>query len=198
MKYLDIFEQLLGIITPAYMRKHYLKRYERLKFFFDERERINQTYTDERVRIILLNAAASALTGVKGAKFDELEYFLNNYSPEDFEVDYWSYVRNSNFFKLIRDENGTIIHVYSTKGDRLKTRLMNIFMILSMLIVPYFLNRDSSEFLKAFNALGISNNIIVTLYWVVVAICVSTIIKIIHDWICWSNLNSKLQDIEIR
>ncbi|WP_240490086.1 hypothetical protein [Acinetobacter calcoaceticus] len=71
----NFFEKLREFITPTYNQALNAKRSECLNKFFDDRTRIQTLKESEKVKQILLNSAAAALSGAKDAKFMNLGIF---------------------------------------------------------------------------------------------------------------------------
>ncbi|MDC4293855.1 hypothetical protein NQ625_17965, partial [Acinetobacter baumannii] len=91
---INLIEKLREIITPSYNQSLNAKRSERLNKFFTERRRIQNLDEPDNIKLILLNSAAAELSGVKNAKFEELEYFLETSNADDFEMKYWAFAWN--------------------------------------------------------------------------------------------------------
>ncbi|MCU0188806.1 hypothetical protein, partial [Citrobacter freundii] len=85
-----------------------------------------------------------ALSGVKNAKCEELEYFLETSDADDFEVKYWTFAWNRAGFVVSRDASGKIINIHSTLGKRIKIIVLNIFLFFSMSIWPilFFIKKE--------------------------------------------------------
>ncbi|WP_254617559.1 hypothetical protein [Acinetobacter lactucae] len=90
----NFFEKLREFITPTYNQTLNAKRSERLNKFFEDRTRIKELNESEKVKKILWNNAAAALSGVKNAKYEELEYFMETSDADDFEMKYWAFAWN--------------------------------------------------------------------------------------------------------
>lgn len=194
MKFWDIFLKIVEIITPSFLRSLYKNRFDRLKAFFDERKKILETGEDEATQTVLLNAAASALTGAKNAKIEELDFFLENFEPSSFENDYWAFARNRMTYLVIRDESSKIIAIQSIKSERYKMYGLNIFLIFSMVLMPSMLYYKSLEVRQAYHIItGLPVHVFTLIYWGICFICALTIIKILYDWTCWQDFNNLIK-----
>ncbi|MEN8976698.1 hypothetical protein [Acinetobacter baumannii] len=181
----NFFEKLREIITPTYNQALNAKRSERLNKFFEDRTRIKSLNESEKVKQILLNNAAATLSGVKNAKYEELEYFLETSDTDDFEMKYWAFAWNRAGFVVSRDESGKIIGIHSTPGKKVKITIMNLFLMLSMCIWPFLLNFEREPFLN----LGLTENMWNIFILIAIGFCFVTIIKILYDWSHWHDLN---------
>lgn len=195
MNFLQIFEKIIEMITPSFVRKKNLDRYERLKLFFNERDRIRKLNESPKVKQLLLNAATSALTGAKNAKIDEFEYFLEKFDTANVEDLYWAFVWNRASFRLSRNRNGKITYLHSVRKGRVQIRVLNSIMILFMVIIPGAFYADKDNFRNAFiEVTGLSSGTINLGYWIICLVCLTTIIKVLYDWYSWSDLNDLLKN----
>ncbi|WP_332606371.1 hypothetical protein [Acinetobacter sp. ESBL14] len=194
MKFWDIFLKIIEIITPSFVRSLCKNRFDRLKVFFEERKKILDSGEDQATQTILLNAAASALTGAKNAKIEELNFFLKNFDPSSFEDDYWAFSRNRMTYRVIRDESSKITAIQSIKTERYKMYGLNVFLIFAMVFLPLALYYKSIELRQIYHTLtGIPIDVFTLIYWGICFICALTIIKILYDWTCWQDLNNLIK-----
>jgi len=181
----NFFEKLREFITPTYNQALNAKRSERLNKFFDDRTRIQTLKESEKVKQILLNSAAAALSGVKDAKFNELEYFLETSDADDFEMKYWTFTWNRAGFVVSRDDSGKIIDIHSTLGKRAQIIGLNLFLILTISICPFLFMAEKEPFTN----LGFSESIWHIFILVISGFCLVTIIKIFYGCSHWHDLN---------
>lgn len=181
----NFFEKLREFITPTYNQTLNAKRSERLNKFFDDRTRIQALKESEKIKEILLNSAAAALSGAKDAKFNELEYFLETSDADDFEMKYWTFAWNRAGFVVSRDESGKIINIYSTLGKRAQIIGLNLFLILAMSIWPFLFMVEKEPFIN----LGFSESTWHIFILIISGFSLVTVIKILYDWSHWHDLN---------
>ncbi|BCX72034.1 hypothetical protein KTJ16_19955 [Acinetobacter bereziniae] len=194
MKFWDIFLKMIEIITPTFIRNICKNRFDRLKSFFDERKRILESNENEATKTILLNAAASALTGAKSAKIEELNFFLEKFNPNYFEGDYWAFARNRLTYEVTHNQNSEIVSIKSIKSERYKMYVINSIMIFVMGFVPLALYLKGNELKQGYHSItGIPTDFFTLTYWVICFICALTIVKILYDWTCWSDLNNLIK-----
>lgn len=193
MDFFSYFEKFIYIITPSFNQSSNLKRYERLSKFFEERKRINNLNESQKVKTILLNSAAAALTGVRNAKIEELEYFLDTFDANDFEIKYWAFVRNRVSYIITKNSKGKILYIHSIKKGRIKIRTLNIFIITIMFLAPFAFLTQRESFLTI---PGVSDSIWNIFILGIIGVCVLIIIKAIYDWSYWSDLNEDLKKMK--
>lgn len=188
----NFFEKLREIITPTYNQALNAKRSERLNKFFMERKRIQNLDEPDNIKLILLNSAAAELSGVKNAKFEELEYFLETSNADDFEMKYWAFAWNRAGFIVSRDESGKIIDISSTLSKRIKIRILNLFLILAMSIWPFLFLIKKHPFLN----LGLNESAWHIFIFGVSGFCLVTVVKVLYDWSHWDSLNMTLTGLK--
>lgn len=181
----NFFEKLREYITPTFNQTLNAKRYERLNKFFTDRKAIKKLKEPEKVKQLLLNSAAAALSGVKNTKYEELEYFLKTSDADDFEMKYWAFAWNRAGFVVSRDAAGKIINIHSTLGKNAKIIVQNIFLIFSMSIWPILFFIKKEPFLN----LGLTENMWNVFILIVGGFCFVTVIKILYDLSHWYDLN---------
>ncbi|WP_373357813.1 hypothetical protein ACEN3H_12720 [Acinetobacter lactucae] len=189
---LNLIEKLREIITPAYNQKLNAQRAERLNKFFEERRRIQNLDEPDNVKLILLNSAVAELSGVKNAKFEELEYFLETSNADNFEMKYWAFAWNRAGFIVSRDQAGKIIDISSTLSKRIKIIVLNLFLILAMSIWPFLFLIKKDPFIS----LGFTEGIWHIFIWGVSGFCLITILKVLYDWSHWHGLNMTLAELK--
>ncbi|ENX18135.1 hypothetical protein F895_00204 [Acinetobacter sp. CIP 64.2] len=188
----NLIEKLREIITPSYNQALNAKRSDRLNKFFTERRRIQNLDEPDNIKLILLNSAAAELSGVKNAKFEELEYFLETSNADDFEMKYWTFAWNRAGFIVSRDESGKIIDISSTLSKRIKIRILNIFLILAMSIWPFLFLMKKDPFIN----LGFNESAWHLFIFGVSTFCLVTVVKILYDWSHWQSLNMTLAGLK--
>lgn len=190
MKFWDIFLKIIEIITPTFIRTLCKNRFERLKIFFEERKKIIDSDENEATKTILLSAAASALTGAKSAKIEELNFFLEKFNPNYFEDDYWAFARNRLTYKIEYGAMNEITAIRSIAKEKYKMYGVNSFLIFIMFLVPSALYFKSIELKKTYHFItGLPIDFFTMLYWAICFFCGLTIVKILYDWTCWHDLN---------
>ena len=145
MKFWDIFLKIIELIIPAYLRNLNKSRYERLKLFFADKKIILESNESEATKTILLNAAASALTGAKNAKIDDLNFFLEKFNPNSFEDDYWAFARNRLTYQISYNSASEIVSIKSIKAEKYKMYALNIFLMFTMILIPLGLYLKADE-----------------------------------------------------
>lgn len=189
---INLIEKLREIITPSYNQALNAKRSERLNKFFTERRRIQELDEPENIKLILLNSAAAELSGVRNAKFEELEYFLETSNADDFEMKYWAFAWNRAGFIVSRDESGKIIDISSTLIKRVKIRIVNIFLILAMSIWPFLFLIKKDPFIN----LGFNESTWHLFIFGISIFCLVTVVKVLYDWSHWQSLNMTLAGLK--
>lgn len=194
MKFWDLLIKIIEIITPTYMRKKLSERHERLKKFFEEKERINSFNWSERVKEIQLNSAVEALTGTRMTNNLEFDYFVESFDPSRFENDYWAFARFRTAFDVIKNENDQIVSIKINSLETYKMIGLNIFVFIMFLCVPATLYWKKGELYKAYHqGLGIPVEVLNTIYIFLCFLCFITIIKLFYDWSLWNSLKKQIK-----
>lgn len=194
MKFWDLLIKIIEIITPAYMRKILSERHERLKKFFEEKERIKASNWSERVKEIQLNSAVEALTGTRMTNNEEFDYFVETFDPSRFENDYWAFARFRTTFEVVKNEINQIVSIKINSLENYKMIGLNIFIFIMFLWVPATLYWKKDELYKAYHhGLGIPIEILNTIYGFLCFLCFITIIKLFYDWSLWNSFKKQIK-----
>ena len=192
---IQIIEKIIEFITPSFNRRRYQDRHARLKFFFEERERIKIINESDEVKKLLLNSAASALTGTKYADITELEYFLERFNAYEFEMLYWAFVWNRLSYQVVKNSKGNILRLKLSKKGKKKIITLNIVVLIAMIGGPLIFFLDREKFIASFNStFGISESILHVIFFGICFVCMITILKLFYDWGHWNKLNKILEN----
>lgn len=189
---IQIFEKLIEIITPSFNRKRYQERHIRLKYFFEERKRIQNLDESEDVKNLLVQSAISGLTGTKYADIDEFDYFVDKFKAHDFENLYWAFVWNRPSYQVLKNSSGKVLRLKPSKKGKRNIILFNFITIFFMSIAPFVFRYKFNKTKLVIDVF--SPSIIQTLYVILIVICGITIIKLIHDWYHWGSLNQIIKN----
>lgn len=145
-------------------------------------EKNMESAENDKTKTILLNAAASALTG---AKIEELNFFLEKFDPSCFEDDYWAFARNRMTYEVKHNNLAEIDSIKSIKNAKYKIYAINSIMILIMSFVPFTLYLKGNELRLGYHSVtGLPIDFFIILYWLICFICALTLTKPLYDWTC--------------
>lgn len=194
MKFWEVLIRIIEFITPAFMRRILSDRHERLKKFFEEKDRIKKSECSYRVKEIQLNSAVAALTGTRSTNNEEFDYFVDNFDPSYFENDYWTFVRFRGAFIVEKNEIDEIKAIKINQIESIKLITLNLLIVFMLILVPATLYLGRKGFYQAYNKeLGIPVDVLNIAYTVVCFICFITIAKVFYDWSLWKSLKRQIK-----
>lgn len=195
-KRMTMFEYLpkvLELVTPEFTRKIHQKRFDRLENFFETRKKIESStdYSDVEKKI-LLNSAVSALTGAAFSNIEEFDFFRANFDPNNFENDYFAFARNRITYEMIEDQFG-VKKIVIIKKQLWLMNFLHWFIGIVFTIVPMAILYKFNEILSSFEKdLKVAPSFTSIAIWIVLGVCLLTVVKIMYEWSCWRDLNKTI------
>lgn len=194
MTMFDYLPKVLELVTPEFTRKIHQKRFDRLEKFFETRKKIESStdYSDVEKKI-LLNSAVSALTGAAFSNIEEFDFFIANFDPNNFENDYFAFARNRITYQIIESNDG-LKKIRNVKKQLYLMNFLHLFIGVVFTLVPIGVLIKFHQILSSFEKdLNVPPSITTIAIWIILGVCLLTLVKIIYEWSCWSDLNKTIK-----